>query len=477
MNITISEEQIKDLVQNILREVVSQGGVQKIPSAAKENGDWGVFESMNDAVEAAYEAFLLYKERSKQCRKKITDAVRQMALDHKEELAKMTVEETKMGRVNHKIAKFINAAEHSPGVEYLQPTAWSGKNGLALDEYSPFGVIGSITPSTHPGPTMINNIIIQLCGGNTVAFNPHPSAKKVNARVIQLANQYMVKAGAPKNLVTCVAEPTLETAKTLFGHEKVELISVTGGPGMVDLAMTYPKKVIAAGPGNPPVLIDETADLALAATEITTSASYDNNVLCIAEKEIIVVESVFDAFMKEMEKAGNYRLSPAQMDQLAKISLQQSGKHWLIGRDYVGRNANVLARALSIELSEDVPLLFGETDRNHPWVVAEQMTSCIPVVRVKDFEDGLNASLKAEHHFKHTASIFTRDIVRATKFTRALDCDIHVINGGTVRGDGGDPGEGYFSHTIATPTGEGICTPLDFVRKRRIMTHGALRFS
>ena len=431
---------------------------------------------MNDAVEAAYEAFQSFKTRSAQCRKEITDAVRQMTLDHKEQLAKMTVEETRMGRVPHKIAKLVNAAKHSPGVEYLQPQAWSGRNGLALDEYAPFGVIGNITPATHPGPTMINNIIIQLAGGNTIAFNPHPAAKRVNALVIQLANQYMVQAGAPKNLVTCVAEPTLETAKILFNHERIDLLSVTGGPEMVAMAMNTSKKVIAAGPGNPPVLVDETADLKLAAEEITRSSSYDNNVLCIAEKEIFVVESVFDPFMSEMEKAGNKRLTSAQMDALAKIALFQSGKHWLIGRDYVGRNANVLAKAIGLTISEEVPMLFGETNRDHPWVVAEQMTSCIPVVRVKDFEDGLQASLKAEHGFRHTAGIFTRDINRATRYTRVMDCDVHTINGGTLRGDGGDLGEGYFSHTIATPTGEGICTPLNFVRKRRIMTHGALRF-
>ncbi len=185
-----------------------------------------------------------------------------------------------MGRVDHKIAKLVNAARHSPGVEFLQPGAWTGKNGLALDEYAPFGVIGKHHPEYAPRADMINNIIIQLAGGNTIAFNPHPSAKKVNAKVIRLANQYMVEAGAPRNLVTCVAEPTLESAKALFGHRYVKLLSVTGGPQVVDLAMTYPKKVIAAGPGNPPVLVDETADLMLAAAEITMSASYDNNVLC-----------------------------------------------------------------------------------------------------------------------------------------------------------------------------------------------------
>lgn len=472
----LSEKELQEIVKKIVQNVADKINLSDISPRHLTTGNWGVFDNMNDAVSAAHQAFLEYKERSMQCRKKFIDAVRQMAIDYKDELARMTVEETKMGRVEHKIAKFINAAENSPGIEYLKPEAWSGKNGLAIDEFAPFGVIGNITPSTHPGPTMINNIIIQLAAGNTIAFNPHPSAKKINAKVIQLANKYMVEAGAPNNLVTCVKEPTLETAKTLFEHEHTELLSVTGGPFMVEMAMKYPKKVIAAGPGNPPVLIDETADLELAATEITQSASYDNNILCIAEKEIFVVESVFERFMLEMEKAGNVRLSKGQMNKMVEIALEKKGKHWLISRDFVGRNANVLANALGLNISTAVPLLFGETDKEHPFVIAEQMAPCIPVVKVANFEEGVTAALKAEHGFKHTASIFTKDMERATYYTKILDCDVHTINGGTLRGDGGDLGEGYFSHTIATPTGEGICTPRDFSRKRRIMTHGSLRF-
>ncbi|MEE9431919.1 MAG: aldehyde dehydrogenase [Melioribacteraceae bacterium] len=472
----ISEKELQEIVSKVVQNVVSRIDATGNSTQHSNNGDWGVFDDMNDTADAAHLAFIEYKERSMQCRKKFIDAVRQMSIDHKDELALMTIEETKMGRVEHKIAKFINAAENSPGIEYLQPESWSGKNGLAIDEFAPFGVIGNITPSTHPGPTMINNIIIQLAAGNTIAFNPHPSAKKVNAKVIQLANQYMVKVGAPNNLVTCIKEPTLETAKALFEHKNVELLSVTGGPFMVDLAMKYPKKVIAAGPGNPPALIDETADLKLAAEEITLSAGYDNNILCIAEKEIFVVESVFELFMKEMEQAGNVKLSKEQMNQMAEKALDKNGRHWVISRDFVGRNASVLANALGMDISDNVPLLFGETNCEHPFVIAEQMAPCIPIVKVRNFEDGVSAALKAEHGFKHTASIFTKDMERATYYTRILDCDVHTINGGTLRGDGGDLGEGYFSHTIATPTGEGICTPKDFSRKRRIMTHGAFRF-
>ena len=477
MNLNVSNTQIQDIVDRVIRDILSgqETGDRHDAAAAQQ---WGVFDCMKEAVAAAKQAFLEYRRRCDiQCRKKFTDAIRQMTLDHKEVFSKMTVEETGMGRVQHKIEKHINVAENSPGVEYLRPQAWSGLNGLALDEYSPYGVIGNITPSTHPVPTMINNMIIQLAAGNSIVFNPHPSAKKVNALAVELANKYMTEAGAPANLVTCVKEPTLETAEILFSHPDVELLSVTGGPVMVEMAMKYPKKIIAAGPGNPPVLIDETADLHLAAREITGSAAFDNNILCIAEKEIFVVESVFEDFMQAFSKEGNVRLSSQQMDQLAEKALTLSGKHYLIHRDYVGKNASVLGRALKLSVSDDVPLLFGETGHNHPWVVAEQMTSCIPVVRVVDYEEGVQASLKAEHGFKHTASIFTRDMNRATDFTKKLDCDVHTINGGTLRGNGGKLGEAYFSHTIATPTGEGICTPLDFCRKRRIMVAGAMRFA
>jgi aldehyde dehydrogenase len=474
--VNFTNEQIQSIVQSVVSNILEQGANEEQGIKDDKNGKAGVFEDINAAIDAAQQAFFKFQAFDIQDRRRFTDAIRTMTYDYKEEFSRMTVEETKMGRVEHKIRKHINAAKNSPGVEFLQPQIWSGKNGQAVDEYAPFGVIGNITPSTHPGPVMINSMIIQLCAGNTLVFNQHPSAKNLAIRIIQLANQYMVKEGAPENLVTCVSNPTIETAKILFDHPNISLLAVTGGPVMVNLAMKYPKRVIAAGPGNPPVLIDETADLHLAAKEISASASYDNNVLCTAEKEIFVVENVFETFMSAFEKAGNVRLTQAQMNTLADKALTKDGQHYFIHPDFIGRNANVLAQALGLKISESVPMLFGETDKDHPWVVAEQMTSCIPVVRVKDFEGGLATALKAEHGFRHSASIFTKDMNRATLFAKKFAGDVTVINGGTWRGNGSDLGEGYFSHTIAAESGEGICTPLDFCRKIRIMVTGALRY-
>lgn len=472
----LSDTQIQNIVRRVVADVIKghEPETQALPKTS--GGIQGVFQDMQEAIEAAQCAFQQYEKLGLQDRKTFADAVRQMTLDYKETFSRMAIEQTGMGRLEHKIAKHVNVAKHASGIEFLRPSSWSGKNGLALEEYSPWGVIGNISPSTHPSPTMIENIISQLSAGNTIVFNPHPVAKRLNALVIRKCNEYMVRAGAPENLVTCVAEPTLESAETMFAHPKVKLLSVTGGPGVVAAAMKHAKPVIAAGPGNPPVLVDETADLKLAAKEITVSASFDNNILCIAEKEIFVVESVFSDFMRAMEREGNVRLSATQMERLAQKALEKKGKHWLIGREYVGRNASVLGRAIGLNVSDDVPLLFGETDYDHPWVVAEQMTPCVPVVRVRDFEEGVVRAVKAEHGFEHTASIFTQDLNRATVFTRALKTDVLVINGGTLRGNGGDMGEGYFSHTIASPTGQGISNPRDFCKRHRVMTHGALRF-
>ena len=467
----MTNDQIQLMVQNVLKRMSPDqlSSLSSTTGTTVASGEWGVFDDMNDAISASEKAFAEYSKFGLQERKKFVDAVRQVIMDYKEEFSQMAVEQTGMGRVEHKILKHINVATYASGIEFLQPQSYSGNNGMGMDEYAPWGVIGNISPSTHPSPTMLENIISQLSGGNTIVFNPHPVAKKLNAYAIQCCNKYIVKAGGPANLVTCVAEPTLESAEIMFTHPATRLLSVTGGPGVVDAAMKCKKTVIAAGPGNPPVLIDETADLELAAREITSSCSFDNNILCLAEKEIFVIDSVFNEFMRQFAAQGNHKLVGPQMDNLASKALDLKGKHYLISRDFVGKNASVLARAIGINLSDDVPMLFGETDRKHPWVVAEQMTSCIPVVRVRNFED-------AEHGFRHTSSIFTTNMNRATEFARRMDCSIVVINGGGVRGNGGSAGEGTFSHTIASPTGQGITNPRDFCRRRRIMTSHAMRF-
>ena len=436
----------------------------------------GVYDDVSAAVDAAEQAFKAYQTCSMQDRKVFIDAIRRMTLEREEELSRMVFEETQMGRYEDKLLKHRAAATESPGVELIETRAWSGKNGLALEEYAPYGIIGAIIPSTHPSETTINNVIMMIAAGNTVVFNPHPSAKKVSAYAVHCINETLISAGAPENLVTCIQNPTLDTVNELFNHEKIRLLSVTGGPAVVRAALKSNKKVIAAGPGNPPVVIDETADLDYAAERITSSAAFDNNILCTSEKEIFIVESVFAKFMQSMKSQGNIELNAAQIDQLSQKAFEKKKFLHVVSRDLVGRNASVLARVVGLSIPDKVRLLYGETDRNHVFVHEEQMMPFMPVVRVNSFEQGVTWALEAEHGYRHTASVFTMNMQRATQFAKRADCSIFVINGGTIQGDGGEQGEGTLSYTIASPTGEGIARPYHFARVRRIMNAGSFRF-
>lgn len=474
----MTDQQIRAIVEKVVgalqpAPLPSSGTKQSVPVS-----DNGVFTDMDNAIEAAHQAFLKLQSFGPQQRTRLINEIRKTILENKETLSRMVLDETKMGRYEDKILKHIFAATSTPGVEELTPRSWSGNNGLAIEEYAPYGVIGAALPSTHPSETLANNTIMMLAAGNTVVFNPHPAAKNVSSFTVKLINGAIARAGGPDNVVTCVADPTIDTANVLFNHPKIKLLSITGGPAVVKVAMKSGKKVIAAGPGNPPVVIDETADLAHAAERITVSAGFDNNVLCTAEKEIFVVESVFEKFMQEMEKIGNRKLFASQIEQLAAKAFVKSGPDGRISvnRDLVGRNASVLAREIGLTVSDKIRLLFGETNNAHLFVQEEQLMPFIPVVRVKNFQQGVELALAAEHGFGHTASVFTKDMERATTFARKANCSIFVINGGTYQGNGGADGEGTLSFTIATPTGEAITRPHSFARLRRIVTINAMRF-
>jgi acyl-CoA reductase-like NAD-dependent aldehyde dehydrogenase len=273
-------------------------------------------------------------------------------------------------------------------------------------------------------------------------------------------------------------EPTIESAQKLFRHPKVKMIAATGGPGLVKAAFGAGKKVIAAGPGNPPVLVDETASLPEAARRIIEGASFDNNILCIAEKELFVVETVYDAFMQAMANAGAVRLAKPQIELLAsKVFLRNEQGEVTISREFVGQNASVLARAAGLSIADDVRLLYGEASFDCLFVQEEQMMPYMPVVRVRDVQEGIELAVKAEHGYGHTAMVYSNNLETITKFSQALDTDIVVVNGSSLAGNGGMGGEAYFSHTIASPTGEGICTPRNFARVRRLAVYRNLHIT
>jgi len=455
-------------IENIVRSVVSR--------LAQENNT-AIFNDVNDAVAAARQAQKIWVETTKELKGKIIEALRQTMHENTNDFARMAQEETGMGRFEDKVAKHHNAATHTPGLEDLQTRSWSGDRGMVYEDYAPYGVIGAITPSTHPIPVLFNSMIIMIAPGNSIVFNVHPSAKKVSAYAVQIFNKVIMNNGGPANLITLIKEPTMESADAMFHHPNVTMIAATGGPAIVDAAFTSGKKVIAAGPGNPPVLVDETADIDIAAHRIIEGATFDNNILCIAEKEIFVVEKVYQPFMAALERAGAVKLSPEQVQALANhvfVSNEKGGI--VVNREFIGQNARVLGKAVGLNLTDEVRLLFGEApDFSCKFIQEEQMMPFLPVLKVRNVDEGIKLSVEAEHGFGHTAMIYSNNLDNITRFTKAVDTDIVVVNGPSVAGNGGDAGEAYFSHTIASPTGEGICTPRDFARIRRISFSDSLQ--
>jgi len=403
-------------------------------------------------------------------RKRAIDHIRRIASDNCVELGTMEMEETKIGRLQHKIEKLKTLAERSPGVEFLRSEVFSGDHGLAVIEHAPFGVIGAITPVTHSLPTLTGNAVSMLAAGNTLVVNPHPSGKRVAAEGVRRYNEAIYRDLGIDNLVCIITEPTLESAEAIFKHRDVNLLCVTGGPAVARAAMRQGKRAIVAGPGNPPVVIDETADLERAARCIIQGGAYDNNLLCIAEKEVFVVASVFDKMLSAMEQAGAVRLTASEVQALTKAAITTVGegehKHDVPVKEFIGQDAAVLASRIGRSVAPQVELLFGETDETNPFVPVEQMMPFVPFVRCRDVDEAIAKAKVYEHGFRHTAIIHSTNVHNMTKMGRALDTTIFVKNGPCMAGLGLG-GEGYISFSIAGPTGEGITTPLTFTRERR----------
>lgn len=442
-------------------------------------GKFGVFQDANEACAAAQEAWLALKQQGLAARRKIEEIIKTLADKNAEPWGKLEFEETKIGRLDHKIEK-LQIIKLVPGVDWLRPDGRSGDHGITLEEYTPFGVVGAVTPSTHSVPTLSGNIVNIVAAGNAVVFNPHPGAARCAAHAVRIYNEAIHRETGIENIACIVEKPTLESFDAICRNEFVRLLLVTGGPAVVKAAMQTGKRAICAGPGNPPVLVDATCCLKRAAKAIIAGAAYDNNLLCIAEKEIFVLDSIADKLMAQMSENGGVKLNSGQLDRLTKAAFAfkdgQGGgcAHASVNKDFIGKDPGFLAQAAGVHLPASTQLLFAETEAGHPFVEEEQMMPFVPIVRVSSVEEGIERSLEAEHGYKHTSIIHSHDVENMTAMARALDTTIFVKNGSCMAGVGLG-GEGYLSYSIATPTGEGVTNPRTFTRVRRCVMVDQLR--
>lgn len=434
-----------------------------------ESQGLGVFGSVDSAVSAAEKSAGALRAMDLKTRGKIIASIRAKMTEYTEELSRRAHEETGLGRIEDKIKKNKLVIEMTPGPEILRPNAYTGDHGLALEERAPFGVIGSITPVTNPTSTIICNSIGMISAGNTVVFNVHPSAKAVSIFNVELINRAIMEAGGPPNIVTTVSNPTIESAQELMVHRGVRLLVVTGGIGVVRAAMGSGKRAICAGPGNPPVVVDETADIEHAAECIINGASLDNNVICIDEKEIFVVESVADQLIAAFQRRNAYVMKSHEIEQLERVIFTETRgprKPGVINGKYIGKNVQEILGQIGIHLEDRIRLAVAPVPASHPLVWTEQMMPVIPLVRMPNVDQAIDISKEAEHGFRHTAIMHSKNIDALDRMARVMDCSIFVKNGPSTAGLGYG-GEGYCSFTIASPTGEGLTGPHSFSRERR----------
>jgi aldehyde dehydrogenase len=466
MTAVSTEQTVRTVVQEVLAQLAKSNGVAS--NNGHSNGDWGVFNNVDDAVAAANAAFEKLKSASMEDRGTAIQIVKDICFDQAEELGTAELAETQIGRLDHKIEK-LQIIKRVPGIEYLKCDAVTGDNGLTVTEYAPFGVIGSITPVTHSLPTLAANFVNMVSAGNTIVVNPHPSGAGIACEGVRRFNKAIYEAIGINNLVTIIGTPTIESADEIFQHRGVKLLCVTGGPAVARAALASNKRAIVAGPGNPPVVVDETADIDNAARSIVTGAAYDNNLLCIGEKEVFAVESIFDQLMDSVGRSGGYRLNASQIDALTKAAFsppKETGGHWMLNRDLVGKDPSVLAAAIGLSIPAGTQILYGETDTSNPFVPEEQMMPFVPFVRARCADHAIEMALEFEHGFRHTGIIHTTNVKNMTKMGRLMETTLFIKNGPCGAGLGLG-GEGYLSFSIATPTGEGVTNPLTFTRQRR----------
>jgi acyl-CoA reductase-like NAD-dependent aldehyde dehydrogenase len=480
----INENEIKSIVENVINKLdkelnISINKNKTVVSAKNEAGknQDGLFDNINQAINAAEVAHTQLMTLSLDKRKEMIQNIRNLLMEEAGRIAKLAVEETTFGRVKDKTLKNKIACLKTPGVEDLGSFSYTDDYGLTLVERAPYGVIGSIIPSTNPTATVINNAISMIAGGNSVIFNPHPQAKESSCQTIKLINRAIIMTGGPENLVSAISNPTIDSAKTLMSHPKIKLLVVTGGPQVVKTAMTYQKKVIAAGPGNPPCVIDETADIPKAAEDIVSGSGFDNNVVCICEKEILAVSSIADQLKTEMIKNNAFELKGEQIKKITDLVIEKPGREGEEGipnKVYVGKNAKDIASEISLDIPEKTSILFCEVEKDHPLVWTEQLMPVIPIVRFENIDQAIDFAVKCEHGFRHTASMHSKNIDKLSKMAKMMNCSLFVKNGPCYCGLGYH-GAGYTSFTIATPTGEGLTKAKHFTRERRCTLVGSFR--
>ena len=376
-------------------------------AAAPEIDEQKHIDDLVSRVSAAQKVFATYSQEQ------VDEIFRRVALKMSSlriPLAKMAVEETGMGvwedKVikNHFAAEYIyNKYKHTPTCGIIAEDDAGGMIKIA----EPLGVIAGVVPTTNPTSTVIFKTLIALKTRNGIIFSPHPRAKKCTVETARLMLEEAVKAGAPKDIIGWIENPTVNMTQLLMAHPKVDVILATGGPGMVKAAYSSGKPALGVGAGNAPAVIDETADIETAVSSILMSKTFDNGMICASEQSVVCVKDVYDEVKAEFVKRGAYILSPKEKEKLAKV-IMIDGK---LNSAIVGQKAAKIAEMAGIKVHPDTKVLIAEVQKvgkEEPFS-AEKLSPVLALYKAKNFEE---ATAKAKELVSfggagHTSILYT----------------------------------------------------------------------
>lgn len=400
---------------------------------------------LNDLVNKVKKAQQKYSTYSQQQVNKIFEAAAIAAAGQRIPLAKMAVEETRMGIIENKVIKNHFASEYVYNAYKNMLTCGviaEDKAGNTITIAEPFGIICGIVPTTNPTSTAIFKALLALKTRNAIIFSPHPRAKICTCEAARIILEAAVSAGAPEDIIAWINEPTVELSNELMRHEDINLILATGGPGMVKAAYTSGKPALGVGAGNTPVVIDETADLKRAVSSILMSKTFDNGVICASEQAVIVVKDIYEKVLKTFLYYGAYVLDSEEREKVGKIILTDKGT---LNAAIVGQSAHEIAKQAGLDIPSETKVLIGlaqEIKHSEPFAI-EKLSPVLGMYIADDFEEATN---KAKQLIElggmgHTSVLYTnQDInqIRINHFGKIMKTCRILINQPASHGAIGD---------------------------------------
>lgn len=410
------------------------------------NQEEKVEKMIDDLVKRAKIASQEYLKLDQKTVDNITKAMSMAGLEHHMELAKMAVEETGRGIYEDKITKNMFATEyiyhsikHEKTVGIIKENEEEGYVEIA----EPVGIIAGVTPVTNPTSTTMFKSIISAKTRNVIIFGFHPSAQKCSSKAAEILRDAAVKAGAPKDCILWIEEPSILATRLLMNHPGVNLILATGGTGMVKSAYSCGKPALGVGPGNVPCYIDKTAKLRTSVNDLVLSKAFDNGMICASEQAVLVDRDIYEEFEKLMKEDGCYFVSPEEKNKLQESMFEKTEEYGYKLKSHVpGQSPYTIAKEAGFEVPEDTKVLvvYEEGIGSEYPFSKEKLSPVLTYYIVENEKEGINKAEKLLEFggLGHSAVIHSENKETILKFSEKMKAGRIIVNSPSTHGAIGD---------------------------------------